>query len=95
MYQSNLEDPRNFYATQCNPNEPFAILLHGWRESCNTTWMKQLIGSKCSFNRIIIAVMNYEVVNRGFSISILVFHSFIYFKFIIFAHFYNKIKTFV
>lgn len=46
VYQSNLEDPQNFHATKCNPKERFAILLHGWRESCNTTWMKQLVGSK-------------------------------------------------
>lgn len=45
MHQSNLSNPHDIYAAKCNPNERFAILLHGWRESCNTTWMKQLIQS--------------------------------------------------
>lgn len=45
MHQSNLSSPHDIHAAQCNPNDRFAILLHGWRESCNTSWMKQLIKS--------------------------------------------------
>lgn len=52
VYQSNLEDPRKFDATKCNVNERFAILLHGWRESCNVTWMKQLINSELLKSKI-------------------------------------------
>lgn len=58
VYQSNLEDPRNFHATQCNPNEQFAILLHGWRESCNITWMRQLIGSKSGYKQSLLLLLS-------------------------------------
>lgn len=49
VYQSNLSSPQDLYAGQCNPNGRFAILLHGWRENCSTSWMKQLIKSKILF----------------------------------------------
>lgn len=45
QYESNLQDPEYFHLTKCDPKGRFAILLHGWRESCETQWMKQLIES--------------------------------------------------
>lgn len=45
-YQSNLSNPRDLYAAHCNPKERFAIIMHGWRETCNADWLQQLIKSK-------------------------------------------------
>lgn len=45
LYESNFSKPHDLYMAQCYPTGRFAILLHGWREGCNTTWMKQLIRS--------------------------------------------------
>lgn len=27
----------------CDNREKFAILIHGWRESCEVTWMQSLV----------------------------------------------------
>lgn len=34
----------------CNPKEKFAILVHGWRESCDVKWMEFLVSSECKTN---------------------------------------------
>lgn len=33
----------------CKTSDKFAILIHGWNESCDVPWMKSLIRSKSEF----------------------------------------------
>lgn len=33
----------------CKTSDKFAILIHGWNESCDEPWMKSLIKSKTDF----------------------------------------------
>lgn len=44
-YQSRFDHGETFAQTGCDPHEKFAILLHGWRETCDEAWMRLLIKS--------------------------------------------------
>lgn len=34
----------------CHPGEEYAIIIHGWKESCdNTEWVSLLASSRCTF----------------------------------------------
>lgn len=40
----------------CQPGEEYAIIIHGWKESCETEWVNLLASSKCTSLRDTLAM---------------------------------------
>lgn len=39
---TSREDCLTADVTGCRPSQKYAIIVHGWRESCNTSWAQEL-----------------------------------------------------
>jgi hypothetical protein len=53
-------EDENFAKDVCEPNEKYAIVTHGWKESCNTEWIVKLIANLEIFRGGCIICMDYS-----------------------------------
>ncbi|XP_055692306.1 uncharacterized protein LOC129795246 [Lutzomyia longipalpis] len=52
-----MEEASGF--SMCNPDEKFAIIVHGWKESCETEWVPWMISNLTVFRGGCIICMDY------------------------------------
>ncbi|XP_058454946.1 pancreatic lipase-related protein 2-like [Malaya genurostris] len=54
----------DFDANGCNPKEPFAVIVHGWREGTYTEWINDMKNNLTTYRRGCVMFMSYANDNR-------------------------------
>lgn len=57
-------DFTDFEALGCYSSDPFAIIVHGWKESCQTEWLVDMISNLSNVRAGCIYCMNYNNFSR-------------------------------
>ncbi|XP_049540058.1 uncharacterized protein LOC125954092 [Anopheles darlingi] len=57
-------DFKDFESLGCNRTDPFALIVHGWKESCRTEWLVDMISNLSSVRPGCIYCMNYNNFSR-------------------------------
>ncbi|XP_053659171.1 pancreatic lipase-related protein 2-like [Anopheles marshallii] len=59
-----VSDFADFEALGCNNSDPFTVIVHGWKESCQTEWLVDMIGNLSTVRNGCIYCMNYNNFSR-------------------------------
>ncbi|KAJ6641405.1 Pancreatic lipase-related protein 2 [Pseudolycoriella hygida] len=65
-YTSNSLGDDLVSGSGCNPSENVAIIVHGWLESCKTTWIQEMIPNLNDHRGGCIICMNYSAYSKTF-----------------------------
>uniref|UniRef100_W8ANH8 Lipase domain-containing protein n=1 Tax=Ceratitis capitata TaxID=7213 RepID=W8ANH8_CERCA len=61
VYESASDDPEALSKSGCAPDDKFAFILHGWRQSCETEWVLTLIERLTYHRGGCIVCIDYEI----------------------------------
>lgn len=63
---TSANDSLAFDITGCRSSHKYAIIVHGWRESCNSPWAKTLRSSKLKAFHLLFFVLLFFIIRNFF-----------------------------
>ncbi|XP_052873365.1 pancreatic lipase-related protein 2-like [Anopheles cruzii] len=61
---SVVSEFKDFGALGCNPSDPFAVIVHGWKESCQTEWLLDMVSNLSLVRGGCVYCMDYNNFSR-------------------------------